>query len=51
MFCVKCCKCGGIELEVPFDSVEEACAHALKLRHLYGVVEIVDAETCDPVEF
>ena len=50
MYCVQCCKYGDIDLEIPFDSLEDACAHALKLRHFYPGVDIVDAVTGEPVE-
>lgn len=49
MFYVQCSQCGDITLEVPFDTLEAACAHALKLRRFNGGVEIVD-ETGEPVE-
>lgn len=49
MYCVQYNQPGDLALEIPFDNLEEACAHALKLRHFHSGVEIVD-ETGEPVE-
>lgn len=49
MYYLKYDQPGDLTLEVPFDTLEKACAHALRLRHFYSGVDIVD-ETGEPVE-
>lgn len=36
---------------VDLQSIEDACIEALRLRHFYDGVDIVDAKTGNPVEF